>query len=173
MRGVMRRFRDRMTIGASIAAVLCASAVAVASAGGGESPEPLPFGTPQSEWTTPTGQEAVHLMPERAPVSTLDGQILRESTGEPVTVPLGNEARGSVMVQESDTQFESAMILQAQDACDRGIGFPIAGEASGDDMTMEEVIAEAKRNMEKALAANGGNPYRDACEVVQELKAQR
>lgn len=157
-------------IGALVVAAVCAGAIAVATAGGEGAIDPLPFGTLPAAWTAPSGTEIVALMPERGSVSTIDGQMLTNDDGTPVTVPLGDLARGEITDAEADSQYAQAMRLQARDACERGIGAPLSASAAGD--TMAEAIAESQRILKEAIAANGGRRTVDACVEADRLEAQ-
>jgi hypothetical protein len=165
----MKRGLRRHALGGTILALLCAGVIAVASAGGESAREPLPFGTPPAQWTASDGSEIVDLMPERGSVATLDGGVLADADGAPVTVPLGDLARGELTPEEAEAQFARAMLLQARDACERGIGAPISASAGGE--TMEEAIAASERLLVEAIAANGGRRTVDACREAERMEA--
>lgn len=156
-------------IGVSATAVLCAAALAVAIAGGDEGPEPLSFGTPASEWATPDGREIASLMPDKSGVLTMDGKPLRDGNGALVTVAVGEAARGEIPAEAADRQVKRAMLIQAKDACERGVPFPVSAVVSG-DMSIEEAAALSQKNLARAVAANGGDVWRDACQVLEELR---
>lgn len=165
----MKRGLRRHALGGTVIALMCAGIIAVASAGGESARDPLPFGTPPAQWTAPDGSEIVDLLPERGGVATLDGGVLTDGDGTPITVPLGDLARGELGPDEADAQFARAMLLQARDACERGIGAPISASAGGE--TMEEAIAASERMIEKAIAANGDSRTVDACREVERMEA--
>lgn len=165
----MRLTARTKIIGASAATALCATALAVATTAGDQGPEPLPFGTPASEWTIPDGREITSLMPETGGVLTMDGKPLRDGNGTLVTASLGEVARGDVSAEAADRQVDRAMLIQAQDACERGLPSPVTAVASG-DMPIEEAAARSQENLKRAVAANGGSAWRDACEVLEEIQ---
>lgn len=157
--------------GAAITAVLCVAALAAVTAAGDPGHQPLPLETPASEWTTLDGREIVSLTPARGGVLSMDGKPLRDSNGALVTVPPGDAVRGAVSHNSAADPVDRAMLIQARDACERGVPTPVTGVAAG-DMPIEEAVAQSQKNLERAIAANGGSVWRDPCDALKELQME-
>lgn len=136
--------------------------VASATQSTGARQEPLPFQAAEESWTDSTGRPIVGLMPDRVPVSTLDGQLLRNADGSLVTAPLGDVARGEISEEAADAQTKAALELQRADACRRGLKVPVGASATGSG-TIEDAIAAAKAARLEAIAKNGGSEVVSAC----------
>lgn len=152
----------RACVLAFIAAALLAMGLVAARAGGADQ-QPLPFGADPSTWQDSQGRPIVELMPQRVGVATLDGGILRDSAGNPVTVPFGAVARGDVSSDAADAETDAALKRQRLDACQRGLQVPLGVEASGTGLTAEQAAAKSEAALKAAIAANGGMSTRSAC----------
>jgi hypothetical protein len=136
--------------------------MAIAGVGPFSATGPLPFGAPEAEWTAPNGAPRVELAPDRSPMLALDGTPLRDSAGRLVTVPLGDELRGTISGSQAELDRRRASVEQLADACRRGIPVPVTGEGSS-SISLEDSLATAKASVDAAVAANGGRSYKKPC----------
>lgn len=154
----------RLSLAAFVTAAL-ASTLGVALLGTGTAAQqsPMPFGSPPSTWQDSNGQPIVGVMPDRSPVLALDGQPLNDGSGQPVTAPLGDLARGTITVEQAEKEFGKAMRAQQEDACKRGLVVPVGAETSGTGLSAEQAAQVAREALVKAVAANGGRTTKRAC----------
>lgn len=131
--------------------------------GSAASQTPAAFGSPPQSWQDASGQPIVALMPERTGVSTLDGRLLMNPDGTPVTAPFGDEARGEISETQAQAQMADALRLQTADACKRGLQVPVGAETTGTGLTAEQAAAQSIAALAKAVAANGGRTTKPAC----------
>lgn len=148
-------------VGAFVAAG-AATFGAVQVASGGANPPPLPFGAAPALYTEPDGTINVRMAPERAPVLALDGTPLRSATGAPLTAPFGDVLRGELTQREADLQVQTLVRLARGDACRRGVEVGLFGESTN-ARTLEESIAQAKRDLAAKIKANGGKETASTC----------
>ena len=102
-------------------------------------------------------------MPERVGVATLDGKLLTNADGSPVTAPFGDRARGTISDADAAAQGAAVEEMQRLDACRRGVRVPVSAEVTGSDLTLEQAAAKASAALAKAIAANGGALTKAAC----------